>query len=59
MLVFAGLVLGPTPVAPGFLLGVPGLAILAARVRFVAQALDKSEIILRRIAALLPKKSRQ
>lgn len=52
-LVAAGIVLGPTPVAPGFVLGIPGLAILAARVRIVAWTLDKSELGLRRIIGLL------
>lgn len=50
-LVAVGIVLGPTPVAPGFVAVIPGLAILASRIRFVARVLDKSEIYLRKIAA--------
>jgi peptidoglycan/LPS O-acetylase OafA/YrhL len=51
LLVIAGIILGPTPIAPGFLLFLPGLAILASRLRFVARTLDRAEIILRRLAA--------
>jgi hypothetical protein len=50
-LVAVGVVLGPTPVAPGFVAVIPGLAILAARIRIVARILDKGELFLRRIAA--------
>jgi hypothetical protein len=50
-LVAVGIVLGPTPIAPGFVAVIPGLAILAARIRLFARLLDKSEVLLRRLAS--------
>jgi hypothetical protein len=49
LLVVVGAVLGPTPIVPGFVIGVPGLAILAAQLRFLSKAIDKAELILRRL----------
>jgi UPF0716 family protein affecting phage T7 exclusion len=51
-LIIAGIVLGPTPIIPGFLVGIPGLAILAARLRIIARMLDKGELVLRSLARL-------
>lgn len=56
VLVGAGILLGPTPVFPGFIFGVPGLAILAGRFRIIAMALDKGEMLLRKIIGVVRKK---
>lgn len=41
LLVIAGAILGPMPVVPGFLLAVPGLAILAAESRWIRSLLRR------------------
>lgn len=46
--VLVGLVLGLVPFTPGFLIGVPGLAILAVRFKALARLLDSGEVLLRR-----------
>lgn len=53
ILIIVGMALGPTPIVPGFLIAIPGLAIVAGRMRWVAKALDKAEIVLRDFASRL------
>lgn len=55
VLVGAGMLLGPTPIFPGFVLGIPGLAILAGRFRVIAITLDKGEMLLRKIIGVVRK----
>jgi hypothetical protein len=43
LLVVLGLVLSLPPLMPGFLLWLPGLALIAAQFRWVARALDRGE----------------
>jgi uncharacterized membrane protein YbaN (DUF454 family) len=48
ILVAIGLVFALLPVLPGFLLMVPGLAVLSARCQTMARCLDRAELCLRR-----------
>jgi hypothetical protein len=48
LLVVLGVVFALLPVLPGFLLTVPGLGLLSARLRIVARALDRAELFIRR-----------
>jgi hypothetical protein len=48
LLLIVGAILGPTPIIPGFVVALPGLAILAAQLRFVSKALDRGELVFRR-----------
>jgi len=59
ILVIAGTILGPAPFFPGIILGLPGLAILAARFRVIAMALDKSEVLVRKIVDTIRRKKEQ
>ena len=52
-LVTAGLVLSIPPGLPGFLLWIPGLGLLVARLRVLAALLDRGELWLRKIAERL------
>lgn len=47
VLVAVGLLLSLPPLMPGFLLWVPGLALIASQLRSVAQLLDRAECFLR------------
>lgn len=57
-LVTAGLVLSIPPGLPGFLLWIPGLGLLVARLRVLATSLDRGELWLRKIAAALSSRFR-
>ena len=52
-LLTAGLVLSIPPGLPGFLLWIPGLGLLVARLRVLAALLDRGELWLRKIAERL------
>jgi hypothetical protein len=47
MLVVIGVIFALLPVLPGFVLIVPGLGLLSARVRIVARSLDQAELFIR------------
>lgn len=47
-LILIGIVLGPMPIAPGFLFLIPGIAILVARSRWLARMLDRFEVFVRK-----------
>jgi hypothetical protein len=47
VLVAVGLLLSLPPLMPGFLLWVPGLALIASQLRSVAHLLDRTECLLR------------
>ena len=49
LLLIVGFVLGPIPVIPGFVLAVPGIAILCSRSKTAAKLLDATERLLRKI----------
>lgn len=49
LLLIVGFVLGPVPVIPGFVLAVPGIAILCSRSKTAAKLLDAAERLLRKI----------
>lgn len=53
LLLTVGILLGPVPLAQGFVFAVPGLAILASRFRIVALILDKGELAARRLIGML------
>jgi hypothetical protein len=47
VLIIAGFMLGFVPGAPGFFLGIPGLALIASRSKALASLMDKGELSLR------------
>lgn len=49
LLLVVGTLLGPMPVIPGFVLAVPGIAILCSRSKTTAKLLDAVERLLRKI----------
>lgn len=49
LLLVVGTLLGPIPVIPGFVLAVPGIAILCSRSKTTAKLLDAVERLLRKI----------
>ena len=49
LLLVVGTLLGPIPVIPGFVLAVPGIAILCSRSKTAARLLDAAERLLRKI----------
>jgi hypothetical protein len=49
IMVVTGFILSMPPGLPGFLLWLPGLAIIASRLKFAAVALDKAECSARRL----------
>ena len=49
LLLIVGFVLGPIPVIPGFVLAVPGIAILCSRSKTAAKLLDAVERLLGKI----------
>jgi hypothetical protein len=49
VLLAAGLLLSLPPGVPGFLLWIPGLALLASRLRWLAMLLDYAEVLGRRV----------
>ena len=49
LLLIVGFVLGPVPVIPGFVLAVPGIAIICSRSKTAAKLLDATERLLRKI----------
>lgn len=49
LLLIIGLLLGPVPVIPGFVLAIPGIAILCSRSKIAAKLLDAAERLLRKI----------
>lgn len=51
-LIVVGALLSLFPPLPGILLGVPGVAMIVARFRFAAVALDRAEVGVRRVVAL-------
>lgn len=53
ILLLAGLLLSLPPGIPGFLLWLPGLALLVARLRAFAVAMDRAELFLRRALSRL------
>jgi hypothetical protein len=57
-LVTAGLVLSIPPGLPGFLLWIPGLGLLVARLGVLAALLDRGELWLRKIAERLASRFR-
>lgn len=56
LLVAIGGALSMLPLAPGFLLTVPGLAILAARIPTLARLVDRGELGLRRAGGSIRRK---
>lgn len=55
LLLIVGTLLGPVPVIPGFILAVPGIAILCSRSKIAAKLLDATERLLRKIRRRKPK----
>lgn len=55
VLISAGFLLGFVPGAPGFFLGVPGLALVAARSRYFARFLDRGEKAIRKVIGKVKK----
>lgn len=53
VLILVGLFFGALPLIPGFVLGIPGIAIIAARFRVVARFLDRCEMRVRRMVGKL------
>ncbi len=49
LLLIVGSLLGPVPVIPGFVLAVPGIAIICSRSKTAAKLLDATERLLRKI----------
>ena len=49
LLLIVGTLLGPVPVIPGFVLAVPGIAILCSRSKIAAKLLDAAERLFRKI----------
>lgn len=49
LLLIIGLPLGPFPIIPGFVLYIPGIAILCSRSKTAAKLLDAAERLLRKI----------
>ncbi len=49
LLLVLGLILSLPPLVPGFLLWIPGLALIASQSIFTASVLDSGECLLRRL----------
>lgn len=49
LLLIVGSLLGPVPVIPGFVLAIPGIAILCSRSKIAAKLLDSAERLFRKI----------
>lgn len=49
VLISAGFLFGFVPGAPGFFLGIPGLALIAARSKYLARLMDRGETAIRKL----------